>query len=239
MATLQETHLPHTSPHHPGAQSHVPGSPPPEVVVFDLGKVLLDFDYGRAARALAAESRVDAPTIAALIDQSPLLMDLESGRITSWEFIHRVRHHTGYSGSDEAFKVAFADIFGEIQPMISLLENILDAGLKAYVFSNTNDIAIDHIRSRHPFFERFHGHVLSYEVGCMKPDARIYEVVEDLAGRDGPRLLYLDDRLENVETARQRGWQTIHHTHPDLSIPSAATILNLPIHPQGGPSARQ
>ena len=47
-----------------------------------------------------------------------------------------------------------------------------------YIFSNTNELAITHIRRQFPFFGEFDGYILSYEHGAMKPDAKLYEVVE-------------------------------------------------------------
>ena len=52
----------------------------------------------------------------------------------------------------------------------------------------------------------------------MKPDAKIYEVVEAMTGRCGEAILYMDDRAENVEAGAQRGWQTILQVSPDTTI---------------------
>jgi len=49
--------------------------------------------------------------------------------------------------------------------------------------------------------------VFSAEVGLMKPDARIYELVEDGLGMPGESIAFFDDRPENVATARERGWR--------------------------------
>jgi 2-haloacid dehalogenase len=49
----------------------------------------------------------------------------------------------------------------------------------------------------------------------LKPDARIYEVVERLSGRRGAEILYLDDRPENVQGGLTRGWRAILHEAPD------------------------
>jgi FMN phosphatase YigB (HAD superfamily) len=51
----------------------------------------------------------------------------------------------------------------------------------------------------------------------MKPDARLYEVVERTAGCAGAALFYLDDRPENVEVALGRGWQAVVHVAPEAS----------------------
>ena len=77
---------------------------------------------------------------------------------------------------------------------------------------------ISHIRKNFPFFNNFDGYILSYEVGAMKPDAKIYEALEKMAGKRGSDVLYLDDRLENISAGAARGWQVILQETPDRSL---------------------
>ncbi len=49
----------------------------------------------------------------------------------------------------------------------------------------------------------------------MKPDAKIYEALEELTGRRGAEIVYLDDRPENVAGGAARGWQAILHETPE------------------------
>ena len=95
--------------------------------------------------------------------------------------------------------------------MVQLQAALRQRGLPAYVFSNTNELAVGHIRRSFPFYANFDGYILSYEHGAMKPDARLYEVVERQSGRRGAEILYLDDRPENIAAGAARGWQVILH----------------------------
>jgi HAD superfamily hydrolase (TIGR01509 family) len=190
----------------------------PEVVVFDLGKVLVDFDYSIAARRIAARSKTPPGDVQHFIDHSPLLFRYETGSITRQEFFAEVCQTTSFQGDLDEFGQFFADIFSPMDEMIELHTRLRQQGIPTFVFSNTNDLAVAHIRRKFPFFSRFDGYVLSYEHGSMKPSARLYEVVEATTGRTGKQLLYLDDRLENVEVGAARGWQVIHHQSGKASI---------------------
>lgn len=189
----------------------------PEIVVFDLGKVLLDFDYRIAARRIAARSRLDWPAVQHLLDHSPLLYTYETGLMTRQQFYEAVCRETGFQGTLAEFGAFFADIFWPIEPMVALHAELRARGVPAYIFSNTNDLAMEHINRNFPFMRQFEAHILSYEVGAMKPAARMYEVLESVAGRRGPAVLYLDDRPENVEAGAARGWQVILQTSPEAS----------------------
>ncbi len=190
----------------------------PPTVIFDLGKVLLEFDYGIVARRLAAHSGRDAEQIRGLLDQSPLLFRFESGQMTNDEFFREVSSFTGYTGAFDEFADIFGDIFAPIAPMIELHAQLRARGVQTFIFSNTNDLAIRHIRTNFPFFAGFTGYVYSHEAGTMKPDARIYEIVERRTNRSGAELLYIDDRLENVEAGAARGWRVVHHQTPEQTI---------------------
>lgn len=183
----------------------------PEVVVFDLGKVLVDFDYSIAARRIAARSTMPPRDIQHFIDHSPLLFRYETGLMTRQQFFDEIRKTTGFLGDIEEFGQFFADIFSPMDDMIALHARLRQRGIPTFIFSNTNDLAIAHIRRNFPFFANFDGYVLSYEHGAMKPDAKLYEVVERVTGRKGKQILYLDDRIENAQAGVSRGWEVVHH----------------------------
>jgi len=185
------------------------------VVVFDLGKVLVDFDYSIAARKIAARCKKSPSEITTVIAQSRFIMDYESGKLTRPDFFEQVQEATGFGGTLDEFGGFFADIFTEIPPMIELHAELRRRGHKTYIFSNTNDLAVEHIRRNFPFFKNFDGYIYSYEVGAMKPDAPIYESLEKLAGRRGADIIYLDDRPENVAGGMARGWRAILHEAPE------------------------
>ena len=186
----------------------------PEVVVFDLGKVLLDFDYGIAARRIAARGQLAADKVQHFIDHSPLLFRYETGLVTREQFFHEIGTVTGFRGDLEEFSGFFADIFAPIEPMVAIQRQVRTQGIPTYVLSNTNDLAIGHIRRNFPFFANFDGYVLSYEHRAMKPDQKLYQVLETMAGTKSSRILFLDDRKENTEAGRARDWQVIHHQSP-------------------------
>lgn len=189
----------------------------PSVVVFDLGKVLVDFDYAIAGRRIAARSKLSAGDVQRFLDHSPLLCRYETGLMTRQQFFETVRDHVRFQGSSQEFGDQFADIFTEMPEMIALHAALRRKGIPTYIFSNTNDLAIEHIRRTFPFFANFDGYILSYEIGAMKPAPKIYEALEQLAGRRGAEILYLDDRQENVDGGIARGWQTILQVDPDKS----------------------
>jgi glucose-1-phosphatase len=203
------SHLNHEPPSTPDA--------PPKAVIFDLGKVLLQFDYSLAVARLECSCRIPLAEIQKLIDQSPLLYRFETNQLSSEQFFREICAVSGFCRPFEEFKEIFGDIFSPIDPMIALQTELRARGVPTFIFSNTNVLAIEHIRERYPFFHGFDGYILSCEEGAMKPDPVIYEAVEKRAGHSGAALLYIDDRPENIETGNARGWRSILHTDPETT----------------------
>ena len=185
------------------------------IVVFDLGKVLVDFDYSIAARRIAARCSRPPENLHAFLGSSPLLVQYETGTLTRQDFFEAMRQATGFLGEVVEFGESFADIFTEIAPMIELHAELRRRGVPTYIFSNTNDLAIEHIRRNFPFFQNFNGYILSYEVKAMKPDAPIYHALEQMTGKRGEEIIYIDDRAENITGGAAHGWRTIWHETPE------------------------
>jgi epoxide hydrolase-like predicted phosphatase len=197
-----------------------------KVVVFDLGKVLVDFDYSIAARKVAARTTKSLLNLISLLSSSSLIIQYESGLVTRQEFFEQVRDAIGFQGGLAEFGGYFADIFTEIPPMIALQAELRRRGFKTYIFSNTNDLAIEHVERNFPFFKNFDGYIYSCEVGAMKPDAKIYAAMEKLCGRAGADIIYLDDRLENVQAGLARGWRAILHETPEKTRAALKRIIS-------------
>jgi len=194
-------------------------------IVFDLGKVLVDFDYSIAARKVAAQSTKQLDNLHHSLGSSEILARFESGRLTRRQFFTEMSAFTGFTGTIEEFVSGFADIFVPITPMIELHAKLRQHGCQTYIFSNTNDIAVEHIRRNFPFFANFNGYIYSYEVGAMKPHSKIYEAMEKLCGRNGKEIVYLDDRPENIAAGMERGWNAILHESPAQTLATVEKLL--------------
>ncbi len=179
--------------------------------------MLVDFDYAIAANRIAARSTQPPENLHTFSQQlSPArpIRNRLGGRSRS--FLSRLRNATGFLGDLVEFG-ACLPIFHADRTMIALHAELRQRGLKTYIFSNTNDLAIRHIRRNYPFFQNFDGYILSYEIKAMKPDAPIYEALEQMTDKRGDESFTLMTRAENIVGGVERGWRTILHETPEQS----------------------
>jgi putative hydrolase of the HAD superfamily len=174
-------------------------------IIFDLGKVIVPFDFNRAYRQMEKHCGTPAKEIPLKLVDTGLYRRFESGLIQPREFVDEITTHLG-------IRIGYQD-FCDIWTSIFLPETLISDEFMAHLaqryrlvlLSNTNFIHFEMIRAGYPILCHFHAYVLSYEVGIMKPAAGIYHKAIEAAECKPEECLFIDDILENVEAARAEG----------------------------------
>lgn len=193
--------------------------------LFDIGNVLLKFDFSKAMRAIAAQSAVNDPVEAlGRIDQ--IKASYEDGQIDRAAFLRGCIDALTYHGSEADFMAAWADIFELNEPMAELVEQLAAEGHRLYLLSNTNCIHYDWFTSRYEVFARFAGGTFSHIARASKPARKIYEIACRNHGLTPAGTLFIDDLLPNIEAARDLGFQT-HHYHAEKHVALLEELMPL------------
>jgi putative hydrolase of the HAD superfamily len=180
--------------------------------LFDIGNVLLKFDFSVAMKKTLALSEVHDPIEAtAQIDR--IKLGYEDGQIDRAAFLRGVFDVLRYRGTEADFVAAWEDIFTPNEPMVALVEK-LHGRYPLYLLSNTNDIHVDYIFRRYDYFRHFTGGTYSHVAKASKPGREIYEIAQRQHGLDPATTFFIDDLLPNIETARSLGFNA-HHYHYD------------------------
>ena len=182
-----------------------------KLLVFDLGKVFVDFDYKIPIKQLAKRCALSEEEIYKRLIKSPLFMEFESGLISTAEFLKKAKEISGFNGEPEELIPYLLEHFRPITLMIDLHRQCKALGYKTFLFSNTNELVIAYFRKVFPFINEFDGHIFSYEYGCMKPDSRLYKILEKKSGYSGDKIVYIDDISENINEGLKFGWQAFVH----------------------------
>ena len=174
-------------------------------VIFDLGRVLVPFDFGRAYARIEALSGIPASEIPGRILPGGLVQKFESGEIEAEDFFRQVSKMCGIGISFAEFDEIWNSIF---LPDTLIPEALVEDLAKRYrliLLSNTNSLHFEMLRANYPILRHFHSLVLSYEVGAMKPAATIYRKAVEEAGCRPEECFFTDDVAAFVEGARELG----------------------------------
>ncbi|QDS91174.1 Alpha-D-glucose-1-phosphate phosphatase YihX [Rosistilla ulvae] len=182
-------------------------------VYFDLGKVLVTFDPEIACRQVAQLLQTDSQTIGAAMYDSGIEDLLESGQIEEPEFLDRLFSSVGHSAAAADVLEAMSAMFRLNTSMLPVVSRLVSEGVPMGILSNTCRPHWDWIMRQNYGLLRLIGTpaALSYEIGCMKPDPKIYHAAAELAGCAADQILFIDDRIENVQGATACGWRAIHY----------------------------
>ena len=176
-----------------------------KTVIFDLGKVLIPFDFSRGYRAMEKYCDYPAAEIPKRIGATDLVHRFETGLVEPRDFVEQLSRMLDLRVTYEQFCEIWSSIF---LPDTLVPESLL-AGIGAryrlLVLSNTNAIHFDMVRQNYPMLRHFDDLVLSYEVKAMKPSPAIYREAIARAQCRPEECFYTDDIAAYVEGARRQG----------------------------------
>jgi putative hydrolase of the HAD superfamily len=176
-----------------------------KTIIFDLGRVIVPFDFQRGYARMATLTGIPATEIPLRIRPTGLVDRFESGQIEPRDFVAQLSAVLDLHCSYEDFCEIWSSIFlPETLVPESLLEGIA-AKYRMVLLSNTNAIHFEMIRARYPLLRHFHAFVLSHEVGAMKPSPVIYAKAVEAARCLPEECFFTDDIAEYVEGARRFG----------------------------------
>lgn len=175
------------------------------ILLFDMGNILVKLNTAAGLWG-GNPPAVDESYFEQRWSQSTAIRDFETGRILDFhEFYRQVRPQLGTRLAEEDFRVAYDDIIGEPFAETHAMLQALHGDFPLMVLSNTSNAHWQKCDEVHGIAKYFKQLYLSYELGLMKPDLRIYQAVLEQAGVDPQTIYFFDDRPENVSAAASIG----------------------------------
>ena len=177
--------------------------------LFDIGRVLLDFDFESSlSRLLPPEAGDPRERLARLLEYRDVF---ETGAIGPDAYIDWALGVLGSEATEDEFRHAWRHIFTPNRPMWDCVRRLAAGGHRLLLFSNTNTLHCPWLFETYPEFALFHGAVLSFEAGCIKPQPEIYQFAVDRYGLVADSTLYIDDLAPNIAAGQRFGFHCMHY----------------------------
>ena len=175
-----------------------------ELVVFDLGGVLVEVDADRLVHQVAQLVGRSFDGVQRAVYNPALLLPFEMGQISPQAYYQGLKESLRLPWTYEQFMRAWTSIFAENRE-VTRLASTLHKHYKLTVLTNTNVLHNNYIKATFPALSVIEEWVASCEVGLRKPDPQVYRMVLDRSGVEAHRAVYIDDRPELVEAGRAVG----------------------------------
>lgn len=183
----------------------------PDTVVFDIGAVLLDWDPDYLYRTIIPDPAQRKHFLATIVPDIHEITD--RGKPFDQAIAERQQRHPEWAEAIAAYWQRWPETLGGVfEETAALKDALADAGVPLYALSNFSAETFPIARRLYPIFDNFDGIVLSGEVGVTKPDPAIYRWLLARHGLRAEQCLFIDDRPDNIETARLMGFHAIVHT---------------------------
>lgn len=199
----------------------------PAAVIFDIGNVLIQWRPERLyAQLMPAE---DMQRFFAEVDPHGMNDRIDRGAPFRDTIYAHADAHPDWADMIRLWHDRWIEMASPvIEESVMMLRALRSAGVPCYALSNFGVESFAYAETCYPMLTEFDRRYISGHMRTAKPDARIYQMVEDDCGLTGAQLFFTDDRAENIEAATARGWQTHLFTDPD-GLRAALTDRGLPV----------
>jgi HAD superfamily hydrolase (TIGR01509 family) len=198
-------------------------------VVFDIGNVLVRWDPCNLYRRMGY---LDSETAAILTEIGLLeinhrVLDVGGPFPATLELlVERFPRHAEFI---RAFDVRWVESLGGAIPgSVAIFHRLRQAGVPVHALSNYNRQKFAIACELFPFLTTFDELVLSGDVGLVKPNAEIFELLISRRGLNVGRTAFIDDTIANIATAARLGFATIHFNEKTTDLGAELLRLGLP-----------
>lgn len=179
------------------------------VIVFDLGNVLLPFNYSKPMSYFNGLKKGLGDNFARLYRENyHVHKEFESGLLSEEQYLKIVLTWLEHTVTEEQFCKIYSDIFTMNRNVIELIP-VLKEKYKVVLLSNTNSIHKRYGYGHLDFIKWFDKVFLSHEIGSVKPEEKIYRAVESYTQKKSSEHFFIDDIQEYVDGAKKCRWNGV------------------------------
>jgi putative hydrolase of the HAD superfamily len=185
-------------------------SAPVQVLLFDLGRVVVDIDFERAFAHWAPHSRHAPAALRELFQFDEPYQRHETGHLEADAYFAHLRELLALECDEATLRAGWNTILvAPIPPTLALIDQVRGR-LPCHAISNTNAVHLAHMRSAFPgMLERFEHVFASNEIGHRKPHPEAFRHVVRAVGVQPQQALLFDDLPSNIDGARACGLQAV------------------------------
>jgi 2-haloacid dehalogenase len=183
--------------------------------LFDLGKVLLDWDPRYYYREFFDDEAALEDFVQRVVAPDWIL-EMDAGKPVARAVAERSRLYPEHAALIARWPSGWPVMLrGEIAGSVAVLAALRARGLRLYALTNFSTETFPVARRRHRFLDWFEDIVVSGEHGLVKPDPRIYRLAIDRCRLEPSRTVFIDDSPANVAAGRAAGMHALHFTAPE------------------------
>ncbi len=189
---------------------------PIQAIIFDFGNVLLTWDPRNLYQRFFSNDLQGMERFLKEVNFSDWNLQQDKGRSFAEAIAVLSEQFPHYSHLAQAYYDHWIEsVGGPVAGTVSILKRLKQAGHPLYGLSNWSAETFPRAQKKYDFFDLLDDRVISGEVGCVKPDPAIYQIMLNKIGRPANECILIDDSLPNIHQAQKMGFAVIHFQSPE------------------------
>ena len=182
-----------------------------KAIIFDFGNVLLEWDPRHVYQRYFPDDPDAMERFFKEVDFMNWNLQQDKGRPFAEGVAVLSRQFPHHSHLIQAYKDHWIEsVGGSITGTVRILKQLKQAGYLLYGLSNWSAETFPHARKKYDFLDLLDEIVISGEVGHVKPDPEIFQIMLEKVGRPAQECLFIDDSPTNISQAQKMGFAAIH-----------------------------
>lgn len=183
-----------------------------DTIVFDVGNVLVDWNYTSYLDRLGFSDEAKKSVISAIF-QSPVWNSLDEGTVSPETALNQfIACAPGY---EQEIRQAFSgceDCIHLFPYSVNWVKSLKEKGYRVLILSNYSEYLFEKTKNKMEFLPLMDGTVFSFRHKMVKPQPQIYRLLIDSFRLVPENTVFIDDRQDNVEAAAAFGIHPIRFT---------------------------
>ena len=187
-----------------------------KAIIFDFGNVLLEWNPRHVYRRYFPNDEAAMERFFDEVNFMDWNLQQDKGRTFAEGVAELSKQFPHYAHLIQAYHEHWKDSIGEyFEGTVDIMRRLKKTGYQLYGLSNWSAETFPIAREKYDFFHLLDDTVISGEVGTVKPEPEIFEIMLEKTGRSASECLFIDDALANIEQAQKMGFATIHFRSPE------------------------
>ncbi|MFC1668571.1 HAD family hydrolase [Chlamydiota bacterium] len=179
-----------------------------KALLFDLGKVLIDYDHMIIINRLAALSGKSPQELKKVLFSLYEKHSLDIGENPFILFYKDLMAYLKMTIAFDEFKKLWCDIFSVKKNMVDFITD-LRKYYTVFILSNINEVHYEYIENNFAISRWVDEVFVSCKERMMKPDKRLYAIILKKIGFFCSEIIFIDDKIENIDGANSAGMKTV------------------------------
>lgn len=182
-----------------------------QAIIFDFGGVIGKADRSIIHKRVAEMLGVGPQEIPSILSSLKNHLHIGGDEQLFWEMIAHAHNKELPKQWIQDFRILLASSVREIPGTLSLIKSLKQQGYQVGLLSNVRKDKAE-VLYKLGYYDHFQPLLLSCNLGLLKPDPKIYQVLLDTLKLPSDACLFIDNKQENVIAAKKFGIDSIYFT---------------------------